>query len=152
MEKKIAKGKIKNAQALEINGIKFKSKLEYFTYKKLLEFGIHDFKYEEYKFNLLNPFEFNNECYEVNKKTKNFEVVKNDIRAITYLPDFGKIHEDKTGWIMECKGFPNDAFPLKWKWFKQHLMENGYNLTIYKPNNQQNVLKAIELIKNKYYG
>lgn len=34
--------------------------------------------------------------------------------------------------------------------FKKHLVDNGYNVTLYKPNNQQSVIKTIELIlKNK---
>ena len=43
------KGKIKNAVSLVANGLTFKSKLELFTYNKLIEAGIIDFKYEEKK-------------------------------------------------------------------------------------------------------
>ena len=35
--------------------------------------------------------------------------------------------------------------------FKYLLSQQGYNLTYYLPNNQGNVLKCIELIKDKYY-
>lgn len=102
-------GKIKNATSLEVNGIKFKSKLELFTYNKLLENNIKDFKYEEYKFTLLNPFEFRNSSYEV-RKDKTFDTVTNNIRAITYLPDFTCINDEtKEGWIIEVKGYSNDA-------------------------------------------
>lgn len=146
---KASKGKIKNATALEVNGIKFKSKLELFTYNKLLEAGINNFKYEELKFTLLEGFEFTNNSYEV-LKNKSFEVVTNKIRPITYLPDFTCVDENKNGWIIEVKGYSNDAFPLKWKWFKDHLVNEGYNVTLFKPNNQQNVLKAIELIKQQF--
>lgn len=155
MKKKVAvkrlksatKGKIKNATALEYKGIKFKSKLELYTYTKLLENNINNFKYEEKKFTLLEGFEFNNSSIEV-RKDKEYADHTRNIRPITYLPDFTCIDEEtKTGWIIECKGFNNDAFPLKWKWFKAHLVENGYNVTLFKPNNQQNVLKTIEYIK-----
>ena len=50
------KGKIKNATSLEVNGLKFKSKLELFTYNKLVDAGFEDFKYEEVKFQLMEPF------------------------------------------------------------------------------------------------
>lgn len=144
------KGKIKNATALEVNGMKFKSKLELFTYNKLLEAGIDNFKYEELKFTLLEAFEFNNSSYEV-MKDKSFVEATHKIRPITYLPDFSCVDENtKKGWIIECKGFNNDAFPLKWKWFKDHLVNNGYDVVLFKPNNQQNVLKTIELIKQKF--
>lgn len=145
-----SKGKIKNATKLEIDGLVFKSKLEFFTYNKLKEAGITNFKYEEEKFQLLDPFEFTYDSYEL-KKDKSFDRVNPNIRAVTYLPDFTCIDDKGKGWILEVKGFPNDAFPLKWKWFKQHLLENDYEVTLFKPNNQANVLKAIQLIKEKYY-
>lgn len=152
-------GKIKNATSLVVGDLTFKSKLELFTYQKLIEAGIGDFKYEQDKFILLEGFEFNSSSIEAYEKTSKeygkqrfFEEVSQSVRPVTYLPDFTCINENKEGWIVECKGYPNDAFPLKWKWFKEHLMKNGYNVTLYKPNNQQNVLKTIELIKTKYYG
>lgn len=148
--KKANSSKIKNATKLIVNGLKFKSKLEVFTYNKLLENGIIDFNYEGLKFTLLPNFEFNNLSIELGKN-KCFAPATEKIRSITYLPDFGNIKDDKTGWIMECKGYPNDAFPLKWKMFKHHLLTNGYNVKLYKPNNQKNVLLAIEDIKSKYY-
>lgn len=157
--KRNKKSKIKNATSLVSNGLTFKSKLELFTYNKLVEANIADFKYEELKFVLLESFEFNAPSIEAfektskeDGKTRYFEEVTQAIRPITYLPDFTCVDENKQGWIIECKGYPNDAFPLKWKWFKEHLVKNGYNVTLYKPNNQQNVLKTIELIKQKYYN
>lgn len=35
--------------------------------------------------------------------------------------------------------------------FKDYLVKNGYNVTLYKPNNQQSVIKTVELIKNRFY-
>ncbi len=156
--KRANKGKIQNAtRALGVNGLQFRSKLELFTYTKLLEAGIKDFKYEEDKFILLEPFEFKNESIEAYERTveggkvKIFGDVNKSIRSISYLPDFTCIKEDKTGWVLEVKGYNNDAFPNKWKYFKEHLMKNNYNIDLYKPNTQGNVLKCIEMIKKKYY-
>lgn len=109
--------KIKNAKLLELeNGLKFRSKLELFTYQKLLENNIKNFKYEEDKFVLMEGFEFPGESFEAfekkadNGKVKNFDNVDNKIRPITYLPDFTCIdHSSKTGWILEVKGYSNDA-------------------------------------------
>lgn len=143
--------KIKNAKVLEIDGKRFKSKLELFTYNKLKENNILNFKYEEDKYVLLEGFEFNNSSIEV-KKDKSFVESTKNIRPITYTPDFTCVDENKNGWIIECKGFNNDVFPLKWKWFKDYLTKNNYNVTLYKPNNQQNVIETIELIKEKYYA
>lgn len=152
--------KIKNAKSLELeNGLKFRSKLELYTYQKLIEFGINNFKYEEEKFVLMEGFEFENESFEAFEKKadmgkiKNFDDVDHKIRPITYLPDFTCVdHNSKTGWILEVKGYANDAFPIKWKMFKRWLYDNNYNVVLFKPNNQQNVLKCLTIIKEKYNG
>ena len=150
--------KIRNAKKLEINGLKFRSKLEAFTYQKLVENGITDFKYEADKFVLQEAFEYNNESYEAYERkegkqyVKNFSDVDHKIRSLTYLPDFTRINPaTKTGWILEVKGYNNDAFPIKWKLFKKYLQDNNYDVTLYKPNTQGNVIKCVELIKSRYY-
>lgn len=156
----VSKGKIKNATRLEINGITFRSKLEAFTYQKLKENGINDFEYENNKFVLQHAFTFTSRSTESFEKTerstgtklKGFGETKPEIREITYLPDFCCIDPfKKTGWIIECKGYSNDAFPIKLKMFKKMLTDQGFNIDYYLPNNQGNVLKSIEAIKTKYY-
>lgn len=152
-------GKIKNATSLIVDGLTFKSKLEKFTYDKLIEHGITNFKYEEDKFVLIPAFTYTEDCIEMYERTDRtthqkhrlYGPVTEEIRPMTYLPDFTCINDDKTGWLIEVKGYANDAFPNKWKLFKQWLMVNGYKITLYKPNNQGNVLKTIEMIKNKFY-
>lgn len=114
-------GKIRNAKSLELaNGLKFRSKLELYTYNKLLEAHIDDFNYEKDKFILMEAFEFPNEsieAFETNKKdigkAKYFDDVDHKIRSISYLPDFTCIdHEKKIGWVLEVKGYSNDALNL----------------------------------------
>ena len=158
--RRVKNKKIRNATAVKsVGGIKFRSKLEYYTYNKLIENGIKDFDYEKEKFQLLEGFEYPNESIEAfevtidKSKVKQFTNITNNIRGITYLPDFTKIdHSTKTGWVIECKGYSNDAFPLKWKMFKHWLTINGYKVDLYKPNNQKNVLKCINMIKEKENG
>lgn len=114
-------GKIRNAKSLELeNGLKFRSKLELYTYNKLLEAHIKDFSYEKDKFVLMEAVEFPNEsieAFETSKKDigkmKYFDDVDHKIRSITYLPDFTRIdHEKKEGWVLEVKGYSNDALNL----------------------------------------
>lgn len=151
--------KIRNATESEIDGIKFRSKLESFTYLKLKENGIHDFDYEKHKFTLLESFEYNMDSYEsfskqdreTKDKSTGYNKCSNKIRGITYKPDFVCIKEDKTGWIIEDKGFATDTFNNKWKTFKKFLVKNGYKVDLYLPNTQKNVIKTIEIIKSKYY-
>ena len=105
--------KIKNATPIEADGIKFRSKLELYTYKKLKDANIVT-EYEQHKYELLPAFVFHG------KK----------IRAMTYLPDFvGK------GFIIECKGFANDAFPLRKKLFE-------FWLSVHEPETQYHVVRT----------
>ena len=99
LKRKKGQGKVRNAQPNEYDGIKFRSKLETYTYKALKNAGI-DAKYEAEHFLLIPKFEYNGE----------------KIRPMTYLPDFvGK------GFVIECKGFPNEAWPLREKLFNYYL-------------------------------
>ena len=113
------KRKVQNAVSLKVGDNTFKSKLELFTYNKLLEAGIKDFKYEEMKFTILEGFEFNNDSIEAydrtidRNKVKIYDTTTNSIRPITYLPDFTCIDEEtKTGWLLECKGYPNEGLKV----------------------------------------
>lgn len=119
-------GKIRNSTPNEFDGIKFRSKLETYTYKKLKEAKINA-EYEKHKFELLPAFNFHG------KK----------VRAITYLPDFvGK------NFIIECKGFPNDAFPLKEKLFKYLLVDILPDSMYYVVHTQKQVDELINELKN----
>lgn len=153
IKRKKGNQKIKNAKSHEFDGHKFRSGLELFCYKSLIGSDITDFKYEEVKFTLLEKFEYNQSSFEPFEKKggiKGFNELSKNIRAITYLPDFTCIKEDKTGWIIETKGFQRGEFSNKWKYFKKYLVDNGYNLTLYLPDTQKNVLLTIEHIKNNY--
>jgi hypothetical protein len=142
--------KIRNATEITVDGIKFRSKLEAYTYKGLKSAGI-EFLYEEVKFNLIDPFEYKADSYESKKKRgtniKEFIPVSRKIRAMTYLPDFVDTNKE---WIIEVKGFENDSFPNKWKLFKFINKDNPF--TLYKPSNQKQVDETIALIlKNHNY-
>lgn len=139
------KQKIKNATALTVDGIKFRSKLEAYTHRRLSEEGISS-DYEEHRYNLLDKFTYEGDIYEPHKVKgiKEFTKVSNNVRAITYTPDFVNT-EDK--WIIEVKGYANDVFPLKWKMFKNLMMNEGY--TLYLPSTQKQVRETVELIKSK---
>lgn len=104
--------KIKNATKVEYEGIKFRSKLEANTYRRLKEEGFNEFQYEYETYTILSKFEFRDE----------------KIREIKITPDFvdpiNKI-------IIEVKGFANEAFPLRWKLFKHYLHINRLDYNIY---------------------
>jgi len=120
-------GKVKNATPNEFDGIKFKSKLETYTYKALKEAKI-DAKYESEHFLLIPKFEYNGE----------------KVRPMTYLPDF--VGKD---FIIECKGLITDSFPLRWKIFKYVLSQQDKKPKLYLVRNQKQVDQMItELLQN----
>ena len=120
-------GRIKNATPTQYDGIKFRSKLEVYTYKKLKEANIYA-EYEQYRYMLLPSFIFENKT----------------VRAITYLPDFVG-----SNFIIECKGFPNEAWPLREKLFKYYLTNNMPNYSFYLVRNQKQVDELINKLKNE---
>ena len=138
--------KVRNAVSKVYKGIKFRSKLELFTYRKLEEAGIKAL-YEKEKFVLMEGFRYTEDSIEPsNKKATKGQFINNTdkVRDITYTPDF----VDPNGkWIIEVKGFANDVFPLKWKLFKHMLHHHDDPPVLYLPKNQKQVLETIELIK-----
>ena len=142
--RKTKEGKVRNATISTVDGINFKSKLEAYCYKRLKEEHIQ-VDYEKYIFVLQPAFECKSESIEPNKRTKKFEKATKKIRPITYTPDFVSIEGN---WIIECKGFPNDLFPLKWKIFKWYLTQQNINTILFLPRNMKQVDEVIELIKN----
>lgn len=125
LKKKKHQGKVKNATPNIYDGIKFRSKLETYTYKKLKEAKIKA-DYEPTHFELIPKFEYQGE----------------KVRAMTYLPDF--VGKD---FIIECKGLMGDSFPLRWKIFKYTLMKQNSNYKLYLVRNQKQVDELINKLK-----
>ena len=139
--------KVRNATAKVYKGIKFRSKLELFTYLKLEEAGIAAL-YEKNKYVLMEGFRFESDTIECNSKREYVENTSK-VRDITYTPDFVAPNND---WVIEVKGFANDVFPLKWKMFKKHLQElDEETPMLFLPRNQKQVLETIEIIKEKFH-
>jgi hypothetical protein len=150
--KKKANKKVRNATPIILDGIKFKSKLESHCYKKLKEANLQ-FQYEEVKYELIPGFTFENDSYELFKKKgeRYFGPQNNKIRPITYTPDFVGLYPGTLKvFIIETKGNPNDAFPLRWKLFKRHLQNSKQDADLYMPRNQKQTELVIELILKRY--
>lgn len=120
-------GKVRNATPTEVDNIKFKSKLEAYTYLQLKKAGI-EAEYEPTHFTLIPAFIYNNE----------------KVRKMTYLPDF--VGKD---FIIECKGLITDSFPLRWKVFKYILHLSGAKYNLYLVRNQVQVNNLIKTLKEK---
>jgi hypothetical protein len=130
------------SKKVSYDGINFASGLERYMYMGLKKAKIKA-KYEGETFVLLNGFHFENEVYERQSNGKG--EYKNRgckrILPIKYTPDF--IGDT---FIIETKGRANESFPMRWKLFKQLVMKQFPNYTLYKPQNQKECDRTIELI------
>jgi hypothetical protein len=127
---------VRNARRKEVDGINFRSMLEVFCYEKLKENGISS-EYETKKFVLFEGMHYGSSRYEDNGKTGYQDKKAHKVRDITYTPDF---LDPKGKWIIECKGYANERFPLKWKMFLKLLMEQDDPPVLFVPRNQKQIL------------
>ncbi len=134
------------SKKISYDGINFASGLEKYMYMALKKNKIKA-KYEGETFVLINGFHFENESYErqANGKGELINRGSKRILPIKYTPDF-----IGNNFIIETKGRANESFPIRWKLFKRLITEQFPAYTLYKPQNQRECDRVIELILNKY--
>jgi hypothetical protein len=139
--KSTKKGPVR-AKKVSYDGIDFASGLEKHMYVALKEAKIRS-KYEGETFVLHAGFHFENEVYErqANGKGDYKNRGCKRILPIKYTPDF--IGED---FIIETKGRANESFPMRWKLFKQLIVNQFPAITLYKPQNQAECQETVRLI------
>jgi hypothetical protein len=146
--KKRIRGRIKRKRGPVVSkkvthdGIKFASGLEKYMYIALKKAKLKA-KYEGQTYIVQEGFEFKTTSYErqSNGKGEFKDRGNKKILPIKYTPDFVS-----DSFIIECKGRANESFPLRWKMFKKYVKVNLPHVTIYKPQNQKECDKVIELI------
>ena len=133
------------AKKVMYNGITFASGLEKYMYIALCKAKIKA-EYEGETYTVFEGFEFDNDSFEKQSNGKGEFVNRGckKILPVRYTPDF--IADD---FIIECKGRANESFPIRWKMFKKYVKDNLPNVTLYKPQNQKDCDKVVELIINK---
>ena len=138
------KGPVRSKK-VTFDGIQFASGLEKYMYIALKKAKIKA-KYEGQTYIVQEGFEFKNESYERQSNGKGDMVNRGQkkILNIKYTPDFVS-----DSFIIECKGRANESFPIRWKMFKKYVNDNQKRVTLYKPQNQKECDKVIELILNK---
>ena len=146
--KKRIRGRIKRKRGPVVSkkvthdGIKFASGLEKYMYIALKKAKLKA-KYEGQTYIVQDGFEFKTTSYErqSNGKGEFKDRGNKKILPIKYTPDFVS-----PSFIIECKGRANESFPLRWKMFKKYVKVNMPHVIIYKPQNQKECDKVIELI------
>ena len=131
-----------NSKKITVDGITFASGLERYMYQALKDAKI-DAVYEGRTYTVFSGFDFPNISIErcANGKGEYKNRGEKKILPIKYTPDF--IGKD---FIIECKGRANESFPLRWKLFKKYLVNNKLYPRLYKPQNQKECDRTIELI------
>jgi hypothetical protein len=148
MKKRIKrkKGPVRSKK-VTFDGIKFASGLEKYMYIALKKAKLYA-EYEGMTFTLQDAFMFDVDSYERQGNGKGEMVNRGQkkIQSIKYTPDF-----ISPSFIIECKGRANESFPMRWKLFKKYIKNDMPHVTLYKPQNQKECDKVIELIiqKNK---
>lgn len=142
--KRRKKGPVQSKK-VSYDGINFASGLERYMYMALKKNKIKA-KYEGETFVLLAGFHFENEVYErqANSKGEFMNRGEKRILPIKYTPDF--IGDN---FIIECKGRPNESFPIRWKLFKQLVTQQFPGYILFKPQNQKECDRVIEILKSK---
>ena len=143
--KRRKKGPVRSKK-VTFDGITFASGLEKYMYIALKKAKIHA-DYEGCTFTLQEGFMFDVKSYERQSNGKGDMVNRGEkkILPIKYTPDFVS-----SSFIIECKGRANESFPMRWKMFKKYVNHKMKHVTLYKPQNQKECDKVIELIiKNK---
>ena len=139
------KGPVRSKKVV-FDGITFASGLERYMYQALKKAKIKA-KYEGQTYILQDSFTFEIDSFERQSNGKGEMVNRGQkkILNIKYTPDFVS-----DSFIIECKGRANESFPIRWKMFKKYVNDNLKHVTLYKPQNQKECDKVIELIiKNK---
>ena len=135
------------AKKVMYDGITFASGLEKYMYMSLRKAKIKA-AYEGITYEIFPGFMFDNESYERQANGKGDLVNRGckKILGIKYTPDFIGLTDE---FIIECKGRANDTFPMRWKLFKKYVKDNLPHVILYKPQNQKECDKVVELILKK---
>ena len=139
------KGPVRSKKVV-FDGITFASGLERYMYQVLKKAKVKA-DYEGETYTLIDGFNFDNKSHERQSNGKGDFVNRGNkkILPIKYTPDF--VGRD---FVIECKGKANESFPMRWKLFKRFINRRYPHVTLYKPQNQKECDKVIELItKNK---
>lgn len=137
-----------NATKTKVDGIQFASTLESRMYILLRDNGIKA-KYEGQTYEVFKGFTYPSECYEKYLKKNKFMVNRPSVLKISYTPDFIGENEE---FIIEVKGRPNEAFPLRWKMFKALMNQRKNPPIIFKPSTVGECEQVIQILKEKGYG
>lgn len=147
MRRKTSKRRqITRSTKVKEDGIEFASKLELHMYRLLKKAKIKNL-YEGKTFTIIKGCSFSMPSYEKTKGSKQLHDRGNKkLLPIKYTPDFIDV-QDPPRFIIETKGNPNESFPIRWKLFKMHLIEEGIETNLFMPRNQKDCEEVVAILK-----
>ena len=138
--------RVVNATPFTYNGINFRSKTEVMVYKTLIENGFSP-RYEEETFYYWEGLRPTVPFYDLGRD-RHLHLNMKKLVCSKYTPDF-------TFWsggfkiIIEVKGYANDIYPLKKKFFRAYLETLDYPVIFAEIYTKRQLLEFIEKIKNE---
>jgi hypothetical protein len=129
---------------------RYKSGIEKYCGDQLRAAGIA-YDYEQVEYELMSGFRYPERYLKMTAKKKELSDRSNSRQLpIRYTPDF--VAKDRS-WVIETKGYlpSHHDFPMRWKLFLKHLVDNDLQCAVYVAKNKQQVDTVIEDIK-KIYG
>jgi len=137
---------ITRSKKVKEDNIEFASKLELHMYRVLKKLKV-PFTYEGQTYVIVDGFHSHNASFEKTKIKKELhDRGDKKILPIKYTPDFVD-KEYPPRFIIECKGNPNESFPMRWKLFKKFLHDNEIDAKLFMPRTQKDCDKVGELLK-----
>lgn len=125
---------------------RYKSGIEKYCAERLRDAGI-PFLYEGKEYTLMDSFRYPGRYLKMTQKRKDLSDRSNSVQLpIRYTPDF--VAPDGS-WIIETKGYlhSHHDFPMRWKLFLKHLVDNKLTCPVYIAKNKQQVEQIIDDIK-----
>lgn len=133
---------MRKGKKIKYDGLQFQSGLEKYCYIRLKANKLFE-GYETETYTIMESFSFPDDIYAKTSAGKGeFKQRPRTIREIKYTPDF--VGRD---YVIECKGWPNEAYPLRKKLYLQWEKNNKTGRKFYEPRVKADVDKTIELIK-----
>jgi hypothetical protein len=129
---------------------RYKSGIEKYCGDQLRAAGIA-YDYEKVEYELMNGFRYPERYLKMTAKKKVLSDRSNSRQLpIKYTPDF--VAKDRS-WVIETKGYlpSHHDFPMRWKLFLKHLVDNDLQCAVYIAKNRQQIDTVIEDIK-KLHG
>jgi hypothetical protein len=144
------KKKIARRPSRKRNLGRYKSAIEKYCGDQLRAAGIA-YDYEQVEYELVSGFRYPERYLKMTAKKKDLTDRSNSKQLpIRYTPDF--VAKDRS-WVIETKGYlpSHHDFPMRWKLFLKHLVDNDLQCAVYVAKNRQQIDTVIEDIK-KIHG